>query len=34
MTKVGAWSTQRNAFTRVPSFIVSRKDADVRNQNL
>jgi hypothetical protein len=27
-------STQRNAFTRVPLFIVSRKDANVSNQNL
>ena len=34
MTKVGAGSTQRSGLTRAPVFVVSRKDADVSNQNL
>jgi hypothetical protein len=34
MTDLGAGSSQRIALTRVALFIVSRKDADVSNQNL
>ena len=34
MTDVGAVSTRRGACTRVRLFIVSRKDANVSNQDL
>jgi hypothetical protein len=34
MTNLGAGSSQRNAFTRVALFIVSRKETNVSNQNL
>jgi hypothetical protein len=34
MTNLGAGSSQRITFTRVALFVVSRKDADVSNQDL
>jgi hypothetical protein len=34
MTDAGAVSSQRSALTRVPAFIVPRKDANVSNQHL